>query len=209
MFDPVHVVFDFGGVLFNWQPAQLLQRTLPARAHDDASAAHWAAQIFQAYEGDWGEFDRGTVSVPDLVQRIAQRTGLAAPEVQAVVDAVPDELQPVPATVALLQRLRDAGRRLFYLSNMPAPYAARLEAENAFMGWFEQGVFSARVRAVKPEPAIFDLAAAQFGVPPHQLVFMDDHAPNVLAARAAGWQALQFIDAAQAEAELRQRGWWG
>ena len=201
------IVFDFAGVLFRWQPLAMLQREVPHLARDEASARHWATQIFQGYEGDWGEFDRGTLTVPALVERIARRSGLSAAEVQRVVDAVPNELQPVPDTVALLRRLRDAGRTLYFISNMPAPFADHLEATHDFVRWFRDGVFSARVHLNKPEPAIFELAAARFGAMPGGLVFLDDHAPNVQAAQALGWNALQFIDAVQAEAELHERGW--
>ncbi len=201
------IVFDFGGVLFDWHPPRLLQRELPQRAHDSASTARLVAEIFQGYGGDWGEFDRGALAVPELVARIAARTGLSESEVRAVVEGVPRELQPVAETVALLQRLREGGRRLFYLSNMPAPMADHLEREHHFLQWFEDGVFSGRVGDVKPNAEIYALAAQRFGVPPAELVFIDDMPLNVKAARAAGWNAIRFIDAAQCEAELRENGW--
>lgn len=203
-----HYVFDFGRVLFRWEPEALLRQVLPQRAADAEAARHWVAQVFQGYDGDWGDFDRGSVSVDALVQRIAIRTGLAPAEVQALVDAVPQQLHPLADSVDLLQRLRAAGQRTFYLSNMPAPYADHLEREHGFVAGFEAGVFSGREGLAKPDAAIFALAAQRFGVAPHELVFLDDHGPNVQAARAAGWQALQFHDAAQAERELRAAGWW-
>lgn len=204
----MNFVFDFGRVLFRWRPEMLLREVLPERASDEASARHWVSQIFQGYGGDWAEFDRGTVSPHALAQRIAARTGLRVDEAKAVIEAVPAELQPLADSVALLQRVRDAGRRTFYLSNMPAPYADHLEATHAFVRGFEAGVFSARVGYNKPEPEIFALAQARFGVPADSLLFLDDHAPNVQAARQAGWQALLFTDAAQAEQDLRAAGWW-
>lgn len=202
----MRIVWDFGGVLFHWRPPELIKRELPQRAATDEAAAHWVREIFQGYEGDWGHFDRGTLAVPDLVQRIARRTGLAEAEVQAVVDGVPHELQPIADSVALLARLRDAGCSQVFLSNMPAPYADHLEAEHDFVGWFDDGVFSARVKAIKPEPAIFALAAERFGVPPPELLFFDDHLPNIAAARAAGWCAEHFTDAASALPVLRRHG---
>jgi putative hydrolase of the HAD superfamily len=202
----VKIVFDFAGVLFGWHPPSLIRRELPGRATDDAGAARWADLVFQGYGGDWAEFDRGTLSAEALIERIAQRTGLAAAEVQRVVDGVPRELQPIDGTVALLQGLRDAGHPLYFLSNMPAPYADLLEALHPFVGWFDDGVFSARVRLIKPEPAIFELAARRFGVPPAELLFFDDVAANVEAARRAGWTAQQFTDATACEAELRRLG---
>lgn len=208
----MNIVFDFGGVVFRWRPAQLLREALPQRIGDDATARHWAAQIFQSYQGDWRDFDLGLVAVPELVRRLAARTGLALAEVQAVVDAVPGELAPLADSVALVGRLRAAtradGRGLYYLSNMPAPVADHLERSHDFLRDFDDGVFSGRVQLAKPDAEVFHYAARRFGVAPADLVFLDDHEPNVQAARAAGWKALHFTDAARCEAALRAQGWW-
>lgn len=203
----MRIVFDWAGVLFHWQPRQLLRRTLPQHAVDEASAALLERDIFEGYGGDWADFDRGLLAEPELVQRIAARAGLPPAAVRAVVDAVPAELQPMPATVALLRRLHAQGRRLHFLSNMPAPYAEHLERTHDFLRCFESGVVSARVQQIKPEPGIYDTAARRFGAAPHELLFIDDVAVNVQAARDAGWQALHFVDAASVEAQLRDRGW--
>ena len=201
-------VFDFGRVRFDWQPERLLQRLLPQRAFDAASTAHWTSQVFQSYQGDWGEFDRGAVSPAEVVQRIAQRTGLAADEVQSVVAAGAASLQPIPAALNLMRQLRRPDTPMFFLSNMPAPYAEHLEREYAFVRDFDDGVFSSRVKLIKPDPAIFALAAQRFGLPPAELVFVDDVPANLAAAQAAGWQAVLFTDAVQCERELRLAGLW-
>jgi len=200
------VVFDFAGVLFHWQPQDVLQQVLPQRAHDAASARHWEAQVFQSYGGDWAEFDRGTVAPADLVQRIARRTGLPEAAAQAVVDAVPLDFAPLPGTVALIDDLHAAGHPLYFLSNMPAPYADHLAQTYGFLQRFTDGVYSGRVLQIKPERAIYDLAAQRFGVPPGGLLFFDDVVANVAAAQAAGWQAAHFTDAAAARALLLARG---
>lgn len=204
----MNYVFDFGSVLFRWRPRVLMQKVLPHLAVDEASADHWVAQVFQGFGGDWAEFDRGTVEPEDLSARIVARTGLVAADVQRLLDEIPHELAPIPETVQMLERLRRAGKPMFYLSNMPAPYADHLERSHGFVQAFDDGVFSARVKLIKPEPAIFALSQQQFGVPPEALVFLDDNAHNIDAARAAGWNAVLFKDAAQAEGELRQAGWW-
>ena len=201
-------VFDFGRVLFDWQPERLLQRLLPQRAFDAASTAHWTSQVFQSYQGDWGEFDRGAVSPAEVVRRIAQRTGLRPDEVQSVVAAGAASLQPIPAALNLMNQLRQPGRPMFFLSNMPAPYAEHLEREYAFVRDFDDGVFSSRVKLVKPDPAIFVLAAQRFDLPPGELVFVDDVQANVAAAQAVGWQAVLFTDAVQCERDLRRTGLW-
>ncbi len=199
----MNIVLDFGGVVFRWRPLAVVRAALPRHVHSEADAAHWAACVFHDYSGDWADFDRGTVTVPDLAARIATRTGLAPAEVQAVVDAAAAELQPLPETVALIERWHAAGHRLFFLSNMPLPFAsqfesAQFESSHGFMRLFESGVYSSHVQLIKPQPAIFAHAEQQFGMPGRDLLFFDDHPPNVQAARDCGWQAEVFSGAAQA-----------
>ncbi len=201
-------VFDFGAVLFAWQPVKLLQRVMPQHAHDDTSAAHWVGQVFQGFGGDWGEFDKGTVAPAELVRRIATRADLPESALWALVDAIPDALTPIASSVNLVQQLRRPGTPMFFLSNMPAPYADELERRHDFVRGFDAGVFSGRVQLIKPDPQIFELAVQRFATAPGDLVFLDDHLPNVHAAQAAGWNALHFSDAASAEHEIRAAGWW-
>lgn len=193
----MNIVFDFGGVLFRWEPQEFLQRLLPEQAPDEAAARQLSGEFFQSFKGDWAEFDRGTLQVPELTQRIVRRTGLTPAVVALVIAAVPHELQALPDTVALLQRLHSCGHRLFFLSNMPAPYADHLEATHAFLACFEAGIYSAREKLIKPEAAMFALAEHRFGVAGRELLFIDDVQHNVDAARVAGWQAIRFDNARQ------------
>ena len=89
---------------------------------------------------------------------------------------------------------------------MPAPYADHLERTHGFLRLFADGVYSGRVQQIKPERAIYDLAAQRFGVPAGGLLFFDDVVANVAAAQAAGWQAAHFTDADAATAVLQAAG---
>lgn len=206
---PDAVVFDFGGVLFNWQPLQLIQQVMPTHARNDAEAAAVASAVFQSFApgSDWAEFDRGTVAWDTLRERIALRTGLPPRDLDKLMAAIPAHLQPLADTVDWLQRLADAGTRLCFLSNMPAPYAAHLQREHAFLSHFEAGVFSCDVKQIKPDAEIFHTAAERFGVDPRRTVFIDDNVHNIRTATELGWRAVRFEHVAQAEAELKQRGW--
>jgi putative hydrolase of the HAD superfamily len=202
----LNIVFDFGGVLFRWQPQEFLARLLPAHAPDAAAARALVQTFFEGYGGDWGEFDRGTVEPGALAARIARRTGLGVDEVRRVIDGVPAELLPIEGTVDLLHRLHAGGWPLYFLSNMPESYAQHLERTFGFLGLFRGGVFSSRAGLIKPEPEIFAHTSRLFGLEPAQTLFIDDFAHNVEAARAFGWRALQFIDPEQCAAALQAQG---
>jgi putative hydrolase of the HAD superfamily len=205
----LRIVFDFGGVLFNWQPDSLVRRHFSHHVTDAQSVRSLVAAVFQGFGGDWAQFDRGVLDESELVRRIHARTGLDTAEVDALVRGVPHSLTPRPDTVQMLERLHAAGIPLHFLSNMPRPYAEHLDQENAgLMRRFRSGLYSSHVQLIKPEAALFELASGTFGAPPDRLVLLDDIAANVDAARANGWKALHFTDAHSSEQDLRAYGWW-
>lgn len=203
---PTAIVWDFGGVLFRWDPAALIARTLPHRLSAEHTAQHWKHQFFARPDGEWVAFDRGTLGAEDVVTRLAQRLAWPESEVRALVDAVPDELQPIEGSVRLLQALQQRGHRLHFLSNMPAPLADHLQRRHAFLALFDSGIYSSHVQLVKPEQAIYAQAQQRFGIDPTTTLFIDDHPDNIEAAQRHGWQACLFTGPDALAARLRELG---
>ena len=202
------VIFDLGAVLFRWQPAALLQKAAPHLAQDATSAEALAARFFQSFHvgSDWAEFDRGTLDEAQVVTRLTARLALARADVQAIVDAIPDHLALRDDTVALVRELHAAGHRLYYLSNMPRSLIAHVDPRLQAMGCFIDGIYSSDVGMVKPEVEIFELAQLRFALAAADICFLDDNRANVAAARALGWQAWEFIEAAGARRDLAAAG---
>lgn len=201
----MNLVFDFGAVLFRWQPELLLQGVFPERALDNLAARALAHTLF--HHPDWHDFDRGAIAEQDLVSRTSERLGLQPAAVLALLEGIEAHLTPVQPTVALLERLRQRQRdhadvRLFYLSNMPVRFARLLERRHDLASWFEGGVFSGDVHIAKPEPGIYQWLQQRYALEAARTVFIDDLQANVDAARALGWCGIRFESAAQLEDEL-------
>lgn len=189
----MNVVFDLGAVVFTWEPAALVQAHLATHAPTAQAASALSRSMF--HHEDWQSFDRGTRTLEHTLDSIAKRLSLPVADLHVMLGNLGERLAPIPTTVALLDNLRaqrDAGAdlRIYFLSNMPAPYARVLEKLHAFMDWFDGGVFSADVKFVKPDREIYELLAVRHGLAPEQTVFIDDSASNVEAARAFGWHAI-------------------
>ena len=200
-----NIVFDFGAVLFTWRPDLLVQEVFPSEAATPAAARQLASAIF--HHADWLAFDGGMLELATVVERTAQRLQLAQASLSGLVHGIPEHLVPIPETLALLERLvkrreQQGDVHLYFLSNMPAPYARVLERRHPFLAWFEGGVFSGDAKLVKPEPEIFQLLQTRYGLDPAKTLFIDDLHANVEAARTSGWQAIHFGSAAQVEADL-------
>jgi 2-haloacid dehalogenase/putative hydrolase of the HAD superfamily len=136
-----------------------------------------------------------------LAQRIAARTGMAKADLLRLMEGIPPHLQPVQGTVALIHALKAQGHRLYFLSNMPAGYAAQLVQVNPFFSQFEAGIFSAHVQQIKPLPEIFATAQARWPLQ-GQPVFIDDVQHNIDAAGRHGWRGILFKSPEQLRADL-------
>jgi putative hydrolase of the HAD superfamily len=201
----MNVVFDFGAVLFAWQPARLVADYFPDQTATPAAAMLLAQSIFG--HDDWHAFDRGGLALDAVVARTAQRLALPAVPLEALITGIGDGLQPIDATLdvlAALSRRRQARGdvRLYYLSNMPVPYARTLERKHAFLQWFDGGIFSGDVLRCKPDPAIYEMLQARHALVPTQTVFIDDLQANVDAASGLGWRGVHFLSAAQLRQSL-------
>ena len=58
-------------------------------------------------------------------------------------------------------------------------------------------IYSHEVGLAKPDPRIYRLSEQRLGVRAEQIVFIDDAAPNVEAARRLGWSAVHHRDTAE------------
>jgi putative hydrolase of the HAD superfamily len=208
------VVFDFGAVLFTWRPLDLVAECFPDRAATPALAGHLAHEVFG--HTDWQGFDRGTVTMAEVIDRTVARLGLDRAALTTLVEGIGERLVPMPDSIALLDRLQALRAEqkarggeplsLYFLSNMPVPYARTLEHSHAFLKAFDGGIFSGDVLLIKPEPAIYQLLQTRYALDPAQTIFIDDLLGNIEAARAQGWHGVHFKSAGQVAEDLQALG---
>jgi putative hydrolase of the HAD superfamily len=201
----MNLVFDFGAVLFAWQPAQLVATYFPELAGTPQVAQRLALAIFN--HDDWRSFDRGAMSLDDVVQRTGQRLALLHAPLHDLISGIGERLIPMEDTVSVLadlvhRRRQRSDVRLYFLSNMPAPYARTLEQRHLFLHWFDGGIFSGDVQHIKPEPAIYQLLQTRYALDPKRTLLIDDLKDNVDAASCWGWRGIEFVSAQQLRRSL-------
>ena len=194
----MNIVFDLGGVVFNWQPDTIIKSVFAEPATQDLVRK----QVFE--HSDWIELDRGTLTYERAVARAATRSGLPRQRIADLLDAVPPSLTPIDATIELIRGLGDPGHRLFVLSNMHLASIAYLERQHRIWDMFEGVVISSRIQMVKPEIQIFEHLLMRYRIDAPDTVFIDDTAENVAAAAALGLRTVRFVDSSQCAQALKQ-----
>jgi epoxide hydrolase-like predicted phosphatase len=108
---------------------------------------------------------------------------------------------PVPAMYDLIRAVRGAGFGTALLSNSWG-FGDYPRAD--FPGLFDTVVISGEVGMRKPEPEIFQHAAATLGLAPRECVFVDDVEVNVAVARDCGMTGVHHQDPASTAAALQE-----
>lgn len=194
----LNIVFDLGGVVFNWQPDKLIRHVFES----PETQSLVKTEILE--HPDWLALDRGTLHFQDAVIRGAGRTGLPNSDIERLLNAVPRSLTPIPETIALIRSMAGSDHRLFVLSNMHFASIAYLEKEHDIWDMFDGTVISCRIKKVKPEIDIYVHLLNEYQLDAIETVFIDDMSENLVAARSIGIQTIQFQSPAQCRRDLSE-----
>lgn len=197
------VLFDYGQVLSQGPNAAAWER-LRAVTGGDADLFHAAYWKFRH------PYDRGDLSGTDYWHAVADmvgHAGLTESELESLyladVDLWGDLNEPM---VLWAGRLQDKGVRTGILSNIGDRMETGIRGRFDWIGRFDHCVWSHALKLAKPEQAIYLRAAEGLGVAPADVLFVDDRADNIAAAREAGMQAVRYESHEQFEQEMRERG---
>lgn len=193
------IVFDFGGVLVDWNPRHLYRKLL---AEDQIEPF-----LTEIGFHDWNlQMDQGRPfadAVADLSARYPHRADLIAAFDQRWQETTAG---PIQATVDILRALKQAGYPVYGLTNWSAEKFRLFQPNYEFFTWFDEIVVSGEVRLIKPDPRIFALLLGKIGRKAEECVFIDDSLPNVLAAAQLGFKAIRYESSAQLKATLADLG---
>lgn len=176
-----NLIFDLGGVIALLNPEEAWSRfeRLGVERVRERMGVYGQTGVFRAVED-------GSLSDLDFCRKL----GCTWEEAQwawmgYIADVPQDRLDH-------LTRLRAQGYRVYLLSNTN-PFIMQWAETEAFspaghpIGHYFDGVYcSFRLKAYKPEAAIFEKMLADSGCAASESVFLDDGPRNVEAARAAG-----------------------
>jgi 2-haloacid dehalogenase len=195
------LIFDFGGVLINWDPRKVFEKYFSndAQAIDD-----FLAEIgFSAWNL---EQDRGHPFSQAVAELSAQ-----FPQYAHLIRAYDEEWEQsitgiIPGTIAMLPKLKAAGYRIYGLTNWNVEKYNIIRHRYTFFDLFDYILVSGAVKLAKPDPAIFELMLNRINRTPQECLLVDDSPKNVEAARQMGFSAIHFTSPAQLELELKQSG---
>ena len=181
------IILDMGNVLLEWNKDKILRGVV--KTEKDFMILDKA--IFQS--GLWERLDLGTLSREELVLKVVSMIGSIYQEkVQEVVWNWPAYIDIYTEVFPLLARLKEKGHRIFVLSNTSPVFYELLKDQLAPLEKNLDGfVLSCDIKAIKPDPKMFEEILHKYQLDPVNCIFLDDVKDNTKMAESLGIKAYQ------------------
>lgn len=181
------IILDMGNVLLEWNKDKILRGVV--KTEKDYMILDKA--IFQS--GLWERLDLGTLTREELVLKVVSMIGSIYQEkVQEVVWNWPFYIEIYTEVFPLLVRLKEKGHRIFVLSNTSPVFYELLEEQLSPLNEILDGfVLSCDIKAIKPDPKMFEEILHKYQLDPANCIFLDDVKDNTKTAESLGIKAYQ------------------
>ena len=181
------IILDMGNVLLEWNKDKILRGVV--KTEKDYMILDKA--IFQS--GLWERLDLGTLTREELVLKVVSMIGSIYQEkVQEVVWNWPSYIEIYTEVFPLLARLKEKGHRIFVLSNTSPVFYELLEEQLSPLNEILDGfVLSCDIKAIKPDPKMFEEILRKYQLDPANCIFLDDVKDNTNMAESLGIKAYQ------------------
>ena len=191
------IIFDFGGVLLDWNPHHLYHRFF----HDQSEIDRFLSEINFP---DWNlQQDKGrpfSQGVAELSVKFPHYSHLIRAYHEYWEESI---VGPINGSVEILRRLKKARYSIYGLSNWSAETFPIAYNKYDFFRLFDGIVISGEVKVTKPDPAIFEIILKLINRPAMECLFIDDSETNTSIAKKLGFAAIHFKSPDQLELELK------
>jgi putative hydrolase of the HAD superfamily len=185
-----NIIFDLGNVLLEWNPQRFLKELeLPSHFMDVFHSLLWATH------------DGGLLSRAELVEKLPPQYDKEV--FASCVNRIAPFLTPISEMIETLHEVRRNGYKTYILSNMPKEMHEELRELHDFFEHFDGQVYSYEVKAIKPQPQIYQALINNYGLKEHESVFIDDLEMNIRAAKDLGIEGIVCKNPAQVRSELK------
>lgn len=193
---PANLIFDFGGVLIDWNPHYVYDPYFGDRAKAD-----WFLTNICTMEWN-GEVDAGKPMAEATAELVA-RFPEWKKEIEMYFGRWIEMIgKAIPGMYELLLELKARGHRLFGLSNWSAETFVQIKEDFPALKLLDGMVVSGYVKCLKPSPEIYRILLDRYSLQASDCVFIDDNAANVAGAEAVGIRGILFTGASDLRRQL-------
>jgi 2-haloacid dehalogenase len=193
------IIFDFGGVLIDWNPRYMYRNEF----EDSSAMEHFLEQICT---DDWNlQQDKGR-SLTEGTRILQEKFPEHAVKIQLFYDQWEKMINgDIPQNVTVLRNLKEK-YKLYGLTNWSAETFPIVFKRFAFFTLFDGIVISGEEKLIKPDKKIFELMLDRYRLEAKNSLFIDDNMKNIQAAKEMGFVTIHVTEKTDLKRELHAMG---
>ncbi len=192
-----NIIFDFGGVLIDWNPEYLYRKVFKTEEEmryflDNICRYDWnllqdagrpLAQATRFLQEEYPEYSR----------QIAMYYGRWEEMLGGTIDE----------NVKLINELKDK-YRLFGLTNWSDETLPIAMKKYDFFNHLEGVVVSGKEKLIKPDPKLYKILLDRYNLKAEESLFIDDNLDNIVTAQEIGFKTVHFTEGVNLEQLLKE-----
>ena len=194
-----NIVFDFGGVLIDWNPIYLYRKVFD----NECDMYHFLEHICNS---DWNvqqDAGRPLVEATRLLQaeypRYHDEIALFYGRWEEMLGGIIDE------NVKLIKPLKTK-YKVYGLTNWSAETLPIAMERYDFFDDLDGIVVSGQEKIIKPDPRLYKILLERYQLKAGESLFIDDNAANIETARQLGFHTMHFTGKVKLEDWLKENG---
>ena len=190
-----HLIFDFGGVLVDWNPRYVFVPWFG----DAAKAERFLSEICPY---DWNaQVDTGRTTAEVTEERVSQFPEWET-EIRMYYGRWIEMLHgEIPGMETLVREFKERGYHIWGLTNWSRELFPLVRNRYPVFDLMDGIVVSGVEKVIKPHPELYHILLERYGLNAAECVFIDDNAANVAGAEAVGIRGIRF----EGEKQLRKK----
>lgn len=196
----MNIIFDFGGVLMDWDPRHLYKQVF-----DQEEKMEWFLR--EVCNNDWNtQMDSGKPFAEAIKEKTVEYPQYKS-EIEIYFDRWIEMIRgQIDGSVDILYQLKDKEFKLYGLTNWSDETFPLVRHTYAFFDELEGIVVSGEEGLAKPDPAIYQLMMKRFKLKAEECLFIDDNIDNIESANDFGMKTIHFRSPEQLRFSLEKAG---
>ncbi len=194
------VVFDFGGVLIDWNPRHLYRKLFQSDQE-----VEWFLE--NVCTSEWNVMQDAGRPFEIAIDERKEKYPSYSKEIEAYFhrwrEMVTGEIQ---GSKEVLISLKSSGYNVYGLTNWSDQTFSIIPEEFDILNFLDGVVVSGKEGVVKPDPDIYQLLIDRYDIDPASSVFIDDSKSNIDVAQSLGFHTIHFKSSDQMKSELNDLG---
>ncbi len=193
------IIFDFGGVLIDWNPRYMYRDEFEESSEMEYFLSEICTDDWNLQQDKGRSLEEGTRILQDKFPEHVAKIRLFYDQWEKMIKG------DIPQNVTLLQKLKEK-YKLYGLTNWSAETFPIVFKQYSFFALFDGIIISGEEKLIKPDKKIFELMLERYHLEAKNSLFIDDNLKNIRAATELGFATIHVQENTDLKTELHALG---